>query len=54
MYGLQTAPSPRRMNGKIQRDIGNQHHDCLSIKETNFFFEFPQLELLAIEILPFD
>ena len=38
MYGLQTAPSPRRTNCKIQRNIGNQHHDCSSIKETNFFF----------------
>ena len=32
MYGLQTAPSPRRTNCKIQRNIhfGNQHHDCSS------------------------
>ena len=38
MYGLQTAPSPRLTNCKIQRNIGNQHHDCSSIKDTNFFF----------------
>ena len=37
MCGLQTAPSPRRTNCKIQRNIGNQHLDCSSIKETIFF-----------------
>ena len=37
MYGLQTAPSSTRTNCKIQRNIGNQHLDCSSIKETIFF-----------------
>ena len=38
MYALQTASSPRRTNYRIQRNIGNQHNDCSSIKETNFFW----------------
>ena len=31
-------PAIGRTNCKIQRNIGNQHNDCSSIKETNIFW----------------